>query len=112
MGILRTASTETKRIPLDETDYIEVRADISKSDFNNLASNMPANIGADGSGISLGDATKFQRFLFGALVTGWSLPEPATVEAYDNLSAEAGQAVDEKLAEHFESLLPTSAEGK
>lgn len=112
MGILKKASTETKRIELDDSDYIEVRADISKREFNILAGNMPTGVQEDGSGLSLTDATKFQEFLFGALVTGWSLPEKATTEAYNGLSAEAAQAVDEALAKHFESLMPTSAEGK
>lgn len=112
MGILRAASTEVKTIMLDDTDYIEVKSDLSKREFNELAANMPTNIGEDGKGLSLGDATKFQGYLFTALVVGWSLDEKPTTEAYEGLSAEAAQTIDEKLAEHFESLLPTSAEGK
>lgn len=112
MGILRNASAETKQIMLDDTDYIVVRSDISKREFNVLASNMPAGVGEDGKGLSLEDATKFQTFLFEFLVTGWSLPEEPTREAYEGLTAEAGQVIDEKLASHFESLMPTSAEGK
>lgn len=112
MGILRTASTSTKVIELDETDFIKVRADLSKREFNELVSHMPAGVEKDGTGLSLADATKFQEFLFGTFVVGWSLDEPATVEAYNALSVEAGQIVDEKLGEHFESLLPSSAEGK
>ena len=111
MGILRTATTASKTIMLDDTDFITVRDDISKRDFNVLASNIPS-VSGEGGSLSLSDATKFQAVLFGALVTGWSLDVPATVEEYENLSAAAGQVVDEKLAEHFESLLPSSAEGK
>jgi hypothetical protein len=112
MGILRTAASSTKQIMLDETDYITVRADLSKRDFNALIGSMPTGVQADGGGLSLAEATKFQESLFAALVVGWSLDTPATVEAYNDLSAEAGQAIDAKLGEHFESLLPTSAEGK
>lgn len=112
MGILHSASTEVKTIMLDETDYIEVKSDLSKREFNALASNMPTNIGEDGKGLSLGDATAFQTYLFTALVVGWSLEAKPSVEAYEGLSAGAAQAIDEKLAEHFESLLPSSAEGK
>jgi len=112
MGILRTASTATKEILLDETDYIRVRADLSKRDFNDLVTHMPQGVEKDGTGLSLADATKFQEYLFGTLVVGWSLDVPATVEEYNNLSADAGQVIDAKLGEHFESLLPTSAEGK
>ena len=112
MGILRTASTDTKTIMLDESDFIEVRADLSKRAFNNLVGNMPSGVQEDGAGLSLKDATKFQEYLFSALVTGWSLETDATVDEYNNLSAAAGQVIDEKLGEHFESLLPSSAEGK
>lgn len=110
MGILRTASSETKTIMLDSEDWIRVHSDLSKRDFNALVSQMPAGVEKDG--LSLAEATKFQEFLFSALVDGWSLDVPPTVENYNSLSAEAGQAIDAKLGEHFESLLPTSAEGK
>ena len=112
MGILRTASSATKTIMLDSEDFIEVRSDLSKRDFNTLVSQMPAGVEKEGGSLSLADATKFQEYLFGSLVVGWSLDVPATVEEYNNLSAEAGQVVDAKLGEHFEALLPTSAEGK
>jgi hypothetical protein len=112
MGILKTASTATKTVMLDETDFITVRSDLSKRDFNALLANMPVGVQADGTGLSMGEATKFQEFLFSALVVGWSLDVPATVEEYNGLSAASAQVVDEKLGEHFESLLPSSAEGK
>lgn len=112
MGILKSASSEVKKIMLDETDYIEVRANISKREFNALASAMPQNVGEDGSGLSLADATGFQKLLFHDLVVGWSLDAPVSDEAYEGLDYAAAQVVDEKVAEHFESLLPTSAEGK
>lgn len=111
MGILRTASGETKRIMLDETDYIEVRADISKREFNLIAANMPAT--PQGADISMTEATKFQEFLFTTLCVGWSLAEgQPTSEAYGALSAEAANAVDTAIATHFEGLVPSSAEGK
>lgn len=112
MGILRNASTETKRIMLDDTDYIEVRAGLSKREFNNIASNMPT-APKDAESISLDDATTFQKFLFTTLVVGWSLNEGApTGDEYDGLDAMAANAVDEAVANHFEGLVPTSAEGK
>lgn len=111
MGVLRKASDETKRIDLDETDYIVVRADITKREFNTLAGQMPA-VG-DGATLSVGDAASFQKVLFETFVVGWSLYEgKPTVEDYEGLAADAGLAVDTKLAEHFESVLPSSAEGK
>lgn len=112
MGILRKATDEIKRIPLDETDYIVVRADITKREFNALAGSMPP-VSEGGAGLSVAQAAGFQRVLFETLVIEWSLSEgKPTLDEYDELSAEAGLVVDTKLAEHFESLLPSSAEGK
>lgn len=115
MGILRKASsTETKKVYLDETntDYILVRADISKSDFNKIAANMPKQP-AEGEQISLPEATDFQKFLFGMFVVGWSLDDTVpTLEDYGALEAAAASAVDEAVAKHFEGILPSSAEGK
>lgn len=112
MGILRKATEETKRILLDETDYIVVRADITKREFNALAGAMPP-VTDGGAGLSVAQAAGFQRVLFETLVIEWSLAEGRpTLEDYDDLSAEAGLVLDAKLAEHFESLLPSSAEGK
>jgi hypothetical protein len=111
MGILRKANEETKTINLDESDYIVVRADITKREFNALAGSMPAT--SEGGSITLSQAAVFQRTLFETVVVGWSLSEgKPTGDDYEALSAEAGNAVDVKLMEHFESLLPSSAEGK
>lgn len=111
MGILRTASVEKKRIMLDDTDWIEVRADISKREFNAIAANMPST--RDTDAIPLGEATKFQEFLFLTLCTGWSLADgDPTAEQYEALSAEAANAVDTAIADHFGAIVPTSAEGK
>jgi hypothetical protein len=112
MGILRKATEEVKTIALDETDYIVVRADISKREFNALAGAMPP-VGEGGAGLSVAQASDFQKSLFESLVVGWSLYDGTPkIEDYETLSAEAGLVVDTKLAEHFESLLPSSAEGK
>ena len=112
MGILRKSTGEVKRIMLDETDWLDVRADISKREFNAIASAMPAQP-AEGAELSLGDATKFQGFLFDTLVVGWSLSEgKPTLEDYDSLSAEAAGVVDSAIADHFEAIVPSSAEGK
>jgi len=111
MSILRKASEETKKVMLDETDYIVVRADISKREFNVLAGKAP--ISAEGRAISMSEAVGFTADLFLTLVVGWSLFEGTpTAEDYQGLSAESAAAIDSKLAEHFEALLPTSAEGK
>lgn len=113
MSILRKAGSETKTIKLDESDYIVVRADISKREFNALASKMPANVGENGAGLTLADGVAFVRELFAALVVGWSLDDTApTVTDYDELAASGASAIDTALAEYFNALVPSSAEGK
>lgn len=112
MSILRKANDERKTISLDETDYIVVRADISKREFNALAEAMPKSATEEGGSLSMTEASIFQRALFGVLVVGWSLDEDPSVEAYDGLSAAGASAIDIALAKHFETLLPSSAEGK
>lgn len=112
MGILRKATDERKTIALDETDFIVVRADISKREFNALAGSMPV-LTEGGTGLTVEQASVFQRTLFDTLVVEWSLaPGKPTADDYESLSAEAANEVDAKLAAHFESLLPSSAEGK
>lgn len=110
MGLLRKASEEVKTINLTDDDFIVVRADISKRDFNALAAQMPAT--PDGQ-VTIPEATRFSSVLFGTLVVGWSLTEGTpSVEDYESLAAEGANAIDSALADHFASLLPDSAEGK
>jgi hypothetical protein len=111
VGLLRLARNDTTRIELDETDYLEVRADISKNDFNNLIKKMPQDIDAD-KGFTPGQATDFGVALFDTLVLGWSLQDEKgkdvkpTVDMYLALSREAADEIDRRLAEHFQSLTP------
>lgn len=121
MSILRKASTETVRIPLDDTDYIVVRAEIAKGDFNKFIGYMPqrqiAEAPAEGAEpeetkLTTAEAVELQKGLFEALVVGWSLPEEPTVEAYLSLSSDAAMAVDTAVAEHFKTLQPSKAEEK
>lgn len=109
MGLFRKASVETVQLPVgDEGDFLVVRSDISKREFNALASAMPKQA----ENLSIAEASDFSVALFEALVVGWSLDEEATAEAYLGLTAAASNAIDSALAEHFSSLLPSSAEGK
>ena len=111
MGILRKATEEVKQLMLDDTDYIVVRADISKREFNALAAKMPQT--TEGQSLTIPEAMAFQGELFVTLVTGWSLSDGLpTLDEYEGLSAEAGSAIDSALADHFAALLPSSAEGK
>lgn len=112
MSILRKSTGEVKKIMLDSTDYIVVRADISKREFNQIAGAMPRTP-KDGEEISLTEATSFQGFLFDLLVLEWSLAEgKPTLDDYGSLSAAAANAVDTAVSEHFEGIIPSSAEGK
>lgn len=111
MGILRKASTDNTVIMLDDEDSITVRADISKREFNALVAHMPDK--GDGSPMTIAETTVFTGQLFDTLVVGWTLSKgKPTVADYEELSAEAATAIDTALAKHFESLLPSSAEGK
>jgi hypothetical protein len=111
MGLFRKASTETKQLPVgDEGDFLVVRTDISKREFNALAEQMPKQAE---EGLSIAEAAGFSSVLFETLVVGWSLDEGApTADDYLSLSAAGSNAIDAALAEHFASLLPDSAEGK
>jgi len=111
MGILRLASPESRRIDLGDGDYIEVVSEISKKTFNKLVAVMPADIDQE-SGITPTQATAFQSSLFDCLVTGWSLPEAATVENYENLVRDAASAIDDKLMEVFSEMTVGAPEAK
>ena len=111
MGLFRKANTETTQLPVgDEGDFLVVRTDISKREFNALAGQMPKQ---SEEGLSIADAAGFSSVLFETLVVGWSLDDTQpSAEDYLSLSAAASNAIDAALAEHFASLLPDSAEGK
>jgi len=114
MGIFRKASTETKRLFIGDSkeDWVEVLSDLSKRQFNAIVSSIPGKIGDDVTSMSVQQATQFQHDLFVALVTGWSLDEEPTEDAYLDLSADAANAIDAALADHFSNLNPGAAESK
>ena len=112
MGILRKASVETKQIDLGEGDFIVVRMDISKRDFNRFIAYLPGRTVDADTGMTPAEATELQKGLFETLVTAWSLEDAPTVEAYMDLSNEGASAIDTALAEHFKSLQPTKQEEK
>jgi hypothetical protein len=115
MGLLRLASTGSKRIDLGDGDYLDVHEDLSKRDFNKLMKSIPQDFDAD-KGFTPGQADDFTTALFDALVVGWSIvddkgrPVKPTVEYYLGLARESASLVDTKLVEHFNSLTPTVEE--
>lgn len=110
MGILKFASADTTRIDLGEGDFLEVRKDMSKREFNALMGKMPNREISEENGLTLQEGLEFQQALFEALVVGWSASEPATVENYLSLEREAAETIDSKLIEHFGSLSPSREE--
>lgn len=131
MGILRKASVETKKIalpveytgegddkvavlrdPAEGEDFVEVRLEISKRDFNRFIAYMPGREVSVETGINATEAVELQKGMFEALVVGWSLPEPATIAAYESLENEGATAIDTAVAEHFKSMTPSKQEEK
>lgn len=112
MGVLRLASTATTKLDLGDGDFIEVRTDLSRQDYNGLLRSFPDNYDAD-KGFSTSEALDFGSSLFKLLVTGWSLDGVApTVDNYLALERNGSNVVDEKLVEHFNSLLASPTETK
>jgi hypothetical protein len=112
MALLRKASTATKRIFLtdDETEWIEVRGEVSKRDRNRLFDLMPSRPDVQETGLTPQEGLAFQTDLFVALVTGWSLDDEVTAENYLSLEPEGTDMIDTKLAEHFATMVPTKEE--
>ena len=113
---LKKASTETTQIPLGEGDYIIVRNQVSKRVRNAVAAHLPARIIGmaedETPTLTTGEATELQTGLFEALVVGWSADAPATIDEYLDLEPEDADRIDKALAEHWQTLQPTKAEGK
>lgn len=108
---LRLASTEAKRIDLADGDWVDVRTDLAKRDFNALIRQMPEK-DLTKEALTVSEGLAFQGALFEALVIGWSLDVPATVENYLALAQESTVALDQALADHFGSMTPSPEEGK
>jgi len=111
MGILKFASEETIKLPLDEESWVEVKKDVSKRTFNGLISAMPNREIAEDSKLTLGEGLAFQQALFEALVVNWSLGKgKPSLDDYLNLDRKAAEAVDSVLIDHFSKIEPTKDE--
>lgn len=119
--LLRLVSSETKRINLDDDgeDWIEVKADISKREYGNLASSFGIDLNQsedEAVNFTIPQAMAMQSNLFETFVVGWSLTDPkgkalpVTLDNYLELSREASEAVDTAISEHFNSLTPSKDE--
>lgn len=109
MGKLRLASTDTVTLDLGDGDSITVRSDITKRVFNSLVAHMPSDFD-EKKGLTPAQGVEFQKGLFEALVVGWSMPIPASVENYLDLAPEAAAVIDTALADHFSKLTPSRDE--
>jgi hypothetical protein len=105
----RFASADTKRLELDG-DWLEVRSDLSKKDFNNLIKRMPQDMNAE-TGFTPGQATELGVALFATLVVAWSAEDAEpTVDNYLLLNKDDADRIDAALGEHFSSLTPSKEE--
>lgn len=109
---LRLADESTKKLDLGDGDWVKVREDISKRSMNHLIARMPKRDKKDveENGLTISEGLEFQIGVFEALVTDWSLPVPATAEAYLNIKREDVEVLDELLVKHFEALVPSKEE--
>lgn len=113
---LRLVRRSTARIAIGEDDWLDVRQDISRRQFNELMRILPDDFGEDESKVSIDVALSFSEFLFETFVVDWSVrdelgePVEANLENYQNLTREAASLVDEAVREHFNSLSPSKDE--
>lgn len=112
MSVLKKATTETTRLPIgDEGDWLEVRAGLSKRDFNRFVNYMPTRSVDEDNPLNAGEAMSFATGLFEALVISWSAePTNPSVNDYLDLEQEAAGLIDSALMEHFQSLTPSQDE--
>jgi len=108
---LRIASVEKKRIDLGDGDWVEVKSDLSKGDFNSLVRQMPDK-DVSKEGLTVSEGLAFQGALFEALVLGWSLDVEPNVDNYLALAQESSATLDQVLADHFSSMTPDINAGK
>lgn len=107
---LRFASEAVKRIDLGEGDFIAVREEVSKGAFKRIMQLMPQKeINTDEAEdakltLTQGEAVEYQTALFAALVVGWSLDRPPTIENYEALENESASEIDRVLGEHFNGI--------
>lgn len=109
---LRLVTRSTRRIDLsEEGDWIEVKEDISRRDFNRILSTLPqGSDGVDEDSITFGVADEFAQGLFEVFVTAWSLDVPPTLDNYNLLTRDSATEIDSAITDHFNSLTPTQEE--
>lgn len=99
----------------DGKDFIEVKAELSKAEFNKLAMNGPRNAEDTAGGLNFIDQ------VVQTLVVDWSFkdadgnPVPFDMKLYRSLKAPAANWISTKVMEHFNTITKVEveeAEGK
>jgi hypothetical protein len=113
MGLLKLANTGTKKIySEDGEDWIEVRETMSKRELNFIQTHLPPglidlqneetrNDAKAAAILVIHTSPEFAAILFEALVVGWSLPVPATINNYLSLESKAASWIDNELMSHY-----------
>lgn len=115
---LRLVSANTTRLDIgDDGDWIEVKEDLSRRDFNRIISTLPVNRdGLNTDEIDLDTATSFAEALFDVFVEDWSVTDSdsnkvkANVANYQLLDRASSQLIDAQLSEYFNGVIAVSDE--
>lgn len=107
---LRIASPEVTRKDLGDGAWVELQTEISKRDFNRIATAMDQLNGSDD--LTFAQAIGLTEMLFDVFVRGWSLDVAPSTEAYNSLHSDDANNLDTVVMSHFESLTPTDDEAK
>lgn len=117
MAFFELASNDEKiRIETEDgQDWIEVKADLSKAEFNKLALNGPRNNEDRAGGLS------FSETLVQTFVKGWSFtdadgkPVEFSMALYKGMKTQAANWISSKVMDHFSDITSVEveeAEGK
>lgn len=114
MSFFQTANTEeTIRIYADEEskqDYIEVRAELTKKEFNRLVLMGPKHENDIQGGMSFADK------IVETFVVGWSAkdaegnPIPFDIKTYQGLKASVANWISSEVMAHFNNITKTDVE--
>lgn len=102
--------TTTRYFTPDGDDYIDLRAELSKAEANQILSASPTGERDIEGGLAF-----FEHF-FAKTIVGWSFvdeeehPVPPTIENYRSLEASAARWIDEQLGTHLNKTLGAKVE--
>lgn len=88
----------------DGENYIELKANVSKKEFNALVLQGPRDTEDRAGGLSFADK------LVDVLVTGWSFDEPWSFKNYQQLNARAANWMSQETIKHFTEITKADVE--